>query len=78
MLCERSVVRKINISRAEKIAMEASEQSNRISVPEISKIQTLKSFLKNFQKLEEFIFAILIVKIKISKLFQQTKVHYVF
>ncbi len=50
LLCERSVVRKINISRAEKIAMEASEQSNRISVPEISKIQTLKSFLKNFPK----------------------------
>ena len=50
LLCERSVVRKINISRAEKIAMEASEQSNRISVPEISKIQTLETFLINFPK----------------------------
>ena len=30
--------------------MEASEQSNRISVPEISKIQTLETFLINFPK----------------------------
>ena len=33
ILCERSVVREINIERAKKIIIEASEQSNRISVP---------------------------------------------
>ena len=44
LLCERSVVREINIERAEKIVTEASEQSNRISVPEILKIQNLESF----------------------------------
>ena len=48
ILCERSIVRDINIERAKKIVIEASEQSNRISVPEISKIQNLKNFLKNF------------------------------
>ena len=48
LLCERSVVREINTERAEKIITEASEQSNRISVPEILKIQNLESFLKNF------------------------------
>ena len=47
-LCERSVVREINIERAEKIVREASEQSNRISVPEIHKIQKLNNFLENF------------------------------
>ena len=31
LLCERSVVREINIERAKKIVTEASEQSNRIS-----------------------------------------------
>ena len=48
VLCERSVVREINIERANKIVIEASEQSNRISVPEILKIQGLENFLKNF------------------------------
>ena len=38
LICERSIVREINIIRAKKIIIEASEQSNRISVPEFSKI----------------------------------------
>ncbi len=48
LLCERSIVREINNERAEKIVTEASEQSNRISVPEILPIQNLKNFIKNF------------------------------
>ena len=39
LLCERSVVREINIKRAEKIITEACEQSNRITVPKIQKLQ---------------------------------------
>ena len=42
------MVREINIERAEKIVTEASEQSNRISVPKILKIQNLENFLKSF------------------------------
>ena len=56
LLCERSVVREINIERAEKIIIEASEQSNRISVPEILKIQNLESFLKNFTQNGHLVF----------------------
>jgi len=56
LLCERSVVREINIERAEKISTEASEQSNRISVPEILKIQNLENFLKNFPENGNLIF----------------------
>ena len=56
ILCERSVVREINIERAEKIVTEASEQSNRISVPEILKIQNLESFLKTFPENGKLIF----------------------
>ena len=56
LLCERSVVREINIERAKKIVTKASEQSNRISVPEISKIQNLKNFLKNFPENGQLIF----------------------
>ncbi len=56
LLCERSVVREINIERAEKIVTEASEQSNRISVPEILKIENLENFLKNFPENGHLIF----------------------
>ena len=48
ILCERSIVREINIQRSQKIVVEASEQSNRISVPQILQIQKLNNLLKNF------------------------------
>ena len=47
ILTERTIVRKINIERLTKIVIEASEQSNRLSVPEIFKTQSLENFLKN-------------------------------
>ena len=50
ILCERSMVKEINIERIKKIIVEASEQSNRISVPEIRKIETLNFFLSQFPK----------------------------
>ena len=56
LLCKRSVVREINTERAEKIVTEASEQSNRISVPEILKIKNLENFLKNFPENGHLIF----------------------
>ena len=56
ILCERSVVREINIDRSKKILIEASEQSNRISIPDISKIMNLETFLKNFSQEGKIIF----------------------
>jgi|TARA_Y100000310_G_scaffold21938_1_gene21197 16S rRNA (uracil1498-N3)-methyltransferase len=50
ILSERTVVREINIERIKKIIIEASEQSNRISVPEINKPELLKDFLSRFPK----------------------------
>ncbi|MBD1166227.1 16S rRNA (uracil(1498)-N(3))-methyltransferase [Pelagibacterales bacterium SAG-MED07] len=47
IIFDRTVVRKINKERLEKIVVEASEQSNRINVPIIEDIQDLNSFLKN-------------------------------
>ena len=46
IIFDRTVVRKINKERLEKIAIEASEQSNRINVPLIESPQTLDFFLK--------------------------------
>ena len=46
IIFDRTVVRKINKERLEKIIVEASEQSNRINVPIIEDVQDLSSFLK--------------------------------
>ena len=46
IIFDRTIVRKINKERLEKIIIEASEQSNRINVPIIEDIQDLNSFLK--------------------------------
>ena len=46
IIFDRTVVRKINTERLEKIVIEASEQSNRINVPSIESPQNLDSFLK--------------------------------
>ena len=46
IIFNRTIVRKINKERLEKIIIEASEQSNRLNVPLIEKAQNLKNFLK--------------------------------
>ena len=46
IIFERTIVRKINKERLEKIVIEASEQSNRINVPTIEESQNLNNFLK--------------------------------
>ena len=50
ILSERTVVKDINIERVKKIIIESSEQSNRISVPEINKLENIKNFLISFPK----------------------------
>ena len=47
IIFDRTVVRKINNERLEKIVIEASEQSNRLNVPKIEKAQNLKDFLNS-------------------------------
>ena len=44
---DRTIVRKINKERLEKVIIEAAEQSNRINVPSIEEPQSLKDFLSN-------------------------------
>ncbi len=47
VIFERTIVRKINKERLEKVIIEAAEQSNRITVPLIEEPQKLKNFLSN-------------------------------
>ena len=56
IIFDRSVVRKINSNRIEKIIIEACEQSNRINIPLLEKCQNLKNFLGKNSKIIELIF----------------------
>ena len=47
IIFDRTIVRKTNKERLEKVIIEAAEQSNRINVPLIEDPQSLKSFLNN-------------------------------
>jgi 16S rRNA (uracil1498-N3)-methyltransferase len=51
ILTERTIVRKINENRLNKIIIEASEQSNRLKVPKLEEIVKLENFLKFNQKI---------------------------
>jgi len=47
VIFDRTIVRKINKERLEKVIIEAAEQSNRITIPSIEETQKLKNFLSN-------------------------------
>ncbi len=47
IIFDRTIVRKINKERLEKVIIEASEQSNRINVPDIEDPKSLDDFLYN-------------------------------
>ena len=47
IIFDRTIVRKVNKQRLEKVIIESAEQSNRINIPLIEKPQSLKSFLSN-------------------------------
>ena len=49
ILTERTIVRKLNEKRINKIIIEASEQSNRLKVPPLDKLTKLDTFLKSNQ-----------------------------
>ena len=56
ILSERTTVKEINTERIKKIIIEASEQSNRISIPEIKELEPLKKFLEEFPNEGSLIF----------------------
>ena len=56
IIFDRTIVRKINKERLEKIIIEATEQSNRINLPILEKPQNLKKFLTNNSRKIDLIF----------------------
>ena len=56
IIFDRTIVRKINSERLEKIIIEATEQSNRLSPPILEKTQNLKTFLEENEDTMDLIF----------------------
>ena len=57
IVSERTEVKEINFERANKIVVEAIEQSNQLIPPQISEVTKLKDFLKNLDSSSKLLFA---------------------
>ena len=57
IVSERTEVKELNIDRAKKIVIEATEQSNQLVPPEITEVIKLKDLLKNFDESSKLLFA---------------------
>ena len=66
IISDRTEVKDLNFNRANKIVVEAIEQSNQLNPPEISQIVKLKDFTNNISKDEKLFFADINSKHKLS------------
>ena len=57
IVSERTEVKELNHDRANRIVIEATEQSNQLTPPQISDVVKLKDFLKAFNKSSKLLFA---------------------
>jgi 16S rRNA (uracil1498-N3)-methyltransferase len=57
IISERTEVKELNYERAQKIVIEATEQSNQLNPPEVTKVIKLKDFLKKLDSGSKFLFA---------------------
>ena len=67
IISERTEVKELNLERANKIVIEATEQSNQLRPPEISKIIKLRDFLYNLNDANKLFFADINSKEKLKK-----------
>ena len=67
IISERTEVKELNLERAKKIVIEATEQSNQLSPPEISKITKLKDFINNLNETSKLFFADINSKERLKK-----------
>jgi len=57
IISDRTEVKVLNFERANKIIIEATEQSNQLNTPDLSQIIKLKDFINNISKDEKLFFA---------------------
>ena len=67
IISERTEVKELNHERANKIVIEATEQSNQLIPPEVSKIIKLKDFINNLNSSNKLLFADVNCKEKLKK-----------
>ena len=67
IISERTEVKELNLERAKKIVIEATEQSNQLSPPEISNITKLKDFINNLNETSKLFFADINSKERLKK-----------
>jgi len=74
IISDRTEVKDLNFERANKIIIEATEQSNQLNTPDLNQIIKLKDFINNISKDEKLFFADVNSKHKpISKDLRQSK-----
>ena len=56
IISERTEVKELNYERAQKIVIEATEQSNQLNPPEVSEVIKLKDFLEKLDSGDKFLF----------------------
>ncbi len=66
IISDRTEVKDLNFERANKIIIEATEQSNQLNTPDLSQIIKLKDFINNISKDEKLFFADVNSKHKLS------------
>ena len=66
IISERTEVKELNLDRAKKITIEATEQSNQLNPPFINKVTKLKDFISNINKDTKLFFANVNSKYKLN------------
>ena len=67
IISERTEIKELNFERAKKIVIEATEQSNQLTPPEIFEVTKLKDFLNNIDSSTKLLFADVNSKNKLKK-----------
>ena len=67
IISERTEIKELNLERANRIVIEATEQSNQLSPPKISKIIKLKDFINNQNNSDKVFFADINCKDRLKK-----------
>ena len=74
IISERTEVKDLNLERAKKIVVEATEQSNQLNVPDIQEPQKLKDFINSLDSNASLFFADINTKKKIdNKIIEKSK-----
>ena len=74
IISERTEVKDLNIDRAKKIVVEATEQSNQLNVPDIQEPQKLKDFINSLDSNTSLFFADINIEKKIdNKIIEKSK-----